>query len=147
MYSLSKFAETLDILMFENDVKSINLANAIGVDSTTVTRYLQEKRAPSAETLIKLADYFNCSCDYLLGLIDDDISNTYYPCPSFPEQLTNLKNTFKCSWRYFYTHSNISASRFYEWKNGKSVPSVACIIMLAKGFNCSVDFILGRTKD
>ncbi len=147
MKNLSDFVERLDSLMFDNNVSAIKLANDIGISSTTVTRYLQDKRTPSVETLVKLADYFHCSCDYLLGRTDDDTPATFYHCPRFAEQLKTLKDHFKCSWRYFYTNTDISASRFYDWRKGKSVPSVDCIIMLAKGFNCSVDFILGRSKD
>lgn len=147
MDNLSNFVERLDALMFENGVTAIELSNSIGINSTTITRYLQEKRTPSVETLIKLADYFNCSCDFLLGLIDEDTTATYHHCPPFTEQLKFLKKHFDCSWRYFYTSTDISDSSFYNWKNGTSMPSVDCIVMLAKGFNCSVDFILGRTKD
>lgn len=147
MYNISNFVERLDNLMFDNNVTPIKLSNDIGVVSTTVTRYLQEKRAPSVDTLVKIADYFNCSCDFLLGLTDDDTTATYYPCPPFNEQLKILKEHFNCSWRHFYTSTDISDSSFYNWKNGTSAPSVDCIIALAKGFQCSVDFILGRTKD
>lgn len=147
MNYLSSFVERLDTLMFEHNITAIKLSSDIGIASTTVTRYLQEKRAPSVETLVKIADYFNCSCDYLLGLVDEDITATYYPSPSFTEQLKFLKEHFKCSWRYFYTSTDISDSSFYNWKNGTSMPSVDCIVILAKGFNCSVDFIIGRTKD
>lgn len=146
MNNSQSFVERLDSLMFEQNVTSIKLSNNIGVASTTVTRYLQEKRTPSVETLVKIADYFNCSCDYLLGLIDEDTNATYYPCPPFDKQLIALKTHFKCSWRYFYTNTDVSDSSFYNWKKGTSVPSVDCIVMLAKGFHCSVDFILGRTK-
>ena len=147
MDNMSNFVERLDSFMFENGVTAIKLSNDIGIDSTTITRYLQEKRAPSVDTLIKLADYFNCSCDFLLGLIDEDTIATYYPCPPFSEQLKILKEHFKCSWRHFYTISDISDSSFYNWKKGTSAPSVDCVIALAKGFKCSVDFILGRAKD
>lgn len=147
MYNLSNFVERLDTLMFDKRITAIKLSNDIGIASATVTRYLQGKFSPSVETLMKIADYFNCSCDYLLGRTDDDSTATFYPCPPFTEQLKVLKEHFKCPWMYFYTSTNITASRFYDWKNGKSVPSVDCVIMLADGFNCSVDFILGRTKD
>lgn len=147
MNNSSNFVERLDSLMFDNEISAIKLAKDLGISSTTITRYLQDKRAPSVETLVKLADYFHCSCDYLLGITDDCTPATYYPCPPFAEQLNKLKDHFKCSWRSFYTSTDISASRFYDWKKGKSVPSVDCIIMLADGFNCSVDFILGRIKD
>lgn len=147
MNYLTYFVERLDGLMFERDITATKLSNDIGINSTTITRYLQGKRAPSVETLVKIADYFNCSCDYLLGIAIEDANVTFYHCPPFCEQLKKLKEHFNCSWRYFYTSTNVSASRFYAWKKGSALPSVDCVIMLAQGFKCSVDFILGRTKD
>lgn len=147
MNNLSNFVERLDSLMFDNDVSAIKLAKDLDISSTTITRYLQDKRSPSVETLVKLADYFHCSCEYLLGRDDNYAPTTFHTCPPFSKQLEILKDFFKCSWRSFYTSTAISASRFYDWRKGKSVPSVDCIIMLADGFNCSVDFILGRIKD
>ena len=144
---LSIFAERLDELMFDNNVTSQQLAKAVGLQIPTITRYLRAERTPSVESLVKLADYFHCSCEFLLGRIDEDYPTAFYPCPPFTEQLKVLKNHLKCPWMELYNKSNISSSRFYEWKNGKRLPSLDCIVMLADGFDCSVDFIIGRTKD
>ncbi|WP_288572018.1 helix-turn-helix domain-containing protein [uncultured Weissella sp.] len=44
-----------------------NVADAIGVSNGTVANYENEKREPNIATLIKLADYFDVSVDYLIG--------------------------------------------------------------------------------
>ncbi len=44
-----------------------NIADAIGVSNGTVANYENEKREPNIATLIKLADYFDVSVDYLIG--------------------------------------------------------------------------------
>ena len=147
MNNLSIFAERLDSLMFEKELNATKLANIVGVKIPTITRYLRAERTPSVENLVKLADYFNCSCDFLLGRVAEDYSTKFYTCPPFTEQLKELQKHYKCSWMEFYNKAKISASRFYEWKNGKRVPSLDCIILLAECFECSVDFIIGRTKD
>lgn len=43
------------------------VADAIGVSNGTVANYENEKREPNIATLIKLADYFDVSVDYLIG--------------------------------------------------------------------------------
>ncbi len=147
MELLSKFAERLDYLMFEKGINATKLAKTIDVKIPTVTRYLRAERTPSVESLVKIADYFNCSCDYLVGRTDYDYPTVFHTCPPFSSQLIILKNHFKCTWMEFYNKTDISSSRFYEWKNGKRVPSLDCVIMLADGFSCSIDFIIGRTID
>lgn len=52
--------------------KNLNLtqqdcANYLGLSKTTLCYYEQGRMSPSIETTIKIADYFNCSVDYLLG--------------------------------------------------------------------------------
>lgn len=60
----------------ENRIKKIRLENGVSqkviaayldVPVTTYASYEQGKSQPSSERLIKLADYFNVSVDYLLG--------------------------------------------------------------------------------
>ncbi|WP_258088403.1 helix-turn-helix domain-containing protein [Weissella fangxianensis] len=44
-----------------------NVSDAIGVSNGTVANYENEKREPRIDVLIKLADYFDVSVDYLIG--------------------------------------------------------------------------------
>lgn len=44
-----------------------NIADAIGVSNGTVANYENEKGEPNIATLIKVADYFDVSVDYLIG--------------------------------------------------------------------------------
>ena len=146
MDNLSKLSEVLDSLMFERELNATRLAKAVGIDPTNVMRYLRGKRTPSVESLVKLADYFNCTTDFLLGREQENYSTTFYPCPPFSEQLKVLKEHFNCPWWHIYKTAHITSSRFYEWKNGTHAPTLDCVVMLADGFGCTVDFIIGRTK-
>ena len=146
MDDLSKFSEVLDSLMFERELNATQLAMAVGTDPTNIMRYLRCTRTPSVETLVKLADYFGCTTDYLLGRESENYPTTFYPLPPFSEQLKVLKEHFKCPWWQIYKTAHITSSRFYEWKNGTFSPKLVNIILLADGFGCTVDFIIGRTK-
>lgn len=42
------------------------VADALGVDQTTVSKWEKGEALPRADTLIKLADLFNCTVDELL---------------------------------------------------------------------------------
>lgn len=147
MNNLSNFSEILDSLLFERELTPLQVASSIGTDITCITRYLRNQRKPSIENLVKLADLFQCSTDFLLGRESENYVSVFYPCPPFAEQLKVLQKHFKCPWWSFYKNAHVSSSRFYEWKNGKRTPSLDCVIALADGFACTVDFILGRTKN
>ncbi|MDE7082485.1 MAG: helix-turn-helix domain-containing protein [Clostridia bacterium] len=122
------------------------LAQEVGIEKAYLSRYLHAVMTPSVANLVKLADYFNCTTDYLLGRENENYPTSFKPCPPFSEQLMVLKKHFNCTWWHFYKTAHISSSRFYEWKNGKRTPTLDCIIFLADGFGCTVDFIIGRTE-
>lgn len=48
-------------------ISQLKLANAIGVGRTTITNYETGVSSPDIDTIIKIAQYFDCSVDYLLG--------------------------------------------------------------------------------
>lgn len=48
-------------------ISQAELGDYLGVTRSTICQYEQEKRQPDNETLIKIADYFCVSVDYLLG--------------------------------------------------------------------------------
>lgn len=47
------------------------LADFLGVTTRSIQFYESGERSPTIETIIKLADYFDVSIDYLTGRVDD----------------------------------------------------------------------------
>lgn len=62
------FAEHLICLRDEKDLSQQQLAIETGINRETIARYETFKRIPSYEHLTTLAQYFNTTTDYLLGL-------------------------------------------------------------------------------
>ncbi|NPV92681.1 MAG: helix-turn-helix transcriptional regulator [Firmicutes bacterium] len=72
------FGDRLRDLRNENDLKQKDLGKIIGVAKSTVSQWESGGRTPDASTLIKLADFFKVSVDYLLdrtnySLMGDDL--------------------------------------------------------------------------
>ncbi|MDD5795846.1 MAG: helix-turn-helix transcriptional regulator [Oscillospiraceae bacterium] len=59
-------AKRLSELRKEKGVKQDEIAKLLNVERATVANYETGKRAPNYETIIKLADYYGVSCDYIL---------------------------------------------------------------------------------
>jgi transcriptional regulator with XRE-family HTH domain len=49
-------------------ISQVELGNALGVTKQCVSNWENDNIQPSIETLIKLAEYFEVTTDYLLGL-------------------------------------------------------------------------------
>jgi len=62
---LTKFGENLKELIGERNLTAKQFAIEIGVAPPTVTRYINGIRMPDINNLVLIADYFNCSIDYL----------------------------------------------------------------------------------
>ena len=77
MFNLSLFAERLSDLMIENDLTAELLAQKLDIAKSSINKYLAGTHTPYARVLIKLADYFRCPTDFLLGDGDDFEPNDY----------------------------------------------------------------------
>ena len=49
------------------DLRQIDVANATGIDQRTLSNYETGKTNPDSYALIRLADFFGVSIDYLVG--------------------------------------------------------------------------------
>lgn len=55
----------------ERNLSQLNVANAIGTSQTNIGRWEKDKNEPSSGYVVKLADFFEVTTDYLLGREDD----------------------------------------------------------------------------
>lgn len=141
---MSNLSENLKDLMEEAELKAPALAKATGIDPSTILTLLRGDGLPYVDTLVTLADYFNCSTDYLLGLTDRLDNGEFKQRPPFSERLTFLLEHFQITKYRLEKQTGLSEKTVNRWHNGKTQPTVESLIRLATYFHCSVDFILGR---
>lgn len=68
MFPKKIFAERLKKLRTDHNVSMQKLAEELELKNKgTIGQFETEKTAPSSETLIRIAVYFNVSLDYLVG--------------------------------------------------------------------------------
>lgn len=145
--NLSIFGERLKEYMFYAGLNSVSLSKEIGVSRTTVSELARGEFSPSFNTFIKLIEYFNCSADYLLGLSNDSKENIQFkPVEPFGERLRNLIENEHKSQYGLEKQQKISGSIVYDWLSGKYLPSIENLAKVAKYFDRSIDYILGREK-
>lgn len=142
---ISAFGERLKELINENGLTVNNLSEEINVKPSNISHYLNKRSLPTLDVLVKLADFFSCSADYLLGR-EEYKPLSFASCPAFCGRLEFLRGYFGLNACEFYTKAGITKSRYYEWKNGARKPSVDNLIKIADAYDCRVDFVLGREK-
>lgn len=89
---MSNFAKRLKELRTERGILQRELADYLKVSRVTITQYETGNRSPDDEIKKQIAQYFNVSLDYLMGL--SDIRNPYTNTSNdnlFPEEFTDPK--------------------------------------------------------
>lgn len=87
-----KFHLRLKQLRQKKKLTQGELANILGLKPTTISNYESNRNEPSFDKLIALADYFDVSSDYLLG-----ISDAYIPISGevLDRDIINLFNLYQ----------------------------------------------------
>ena len=67
---MKELGERLRILRESVKLSQVKMADLLGVKQSSINRYEQGQSAPSLETLVKYADYFDVSMDYLFARTD-----------------------------------------------------------------------------
>ncbi|MCL2555913.1 MAG: helix-turn-helix domain-containing protein [Firmicutes bacterium] len=143
---LPKFCDRLSELILD-DSDNITIAKfgeKIGFRGSTVSLWKTGKRVPSLQNIICLAEYFNCSIDFLLGRIDNDIQvKRIKNLPLFHEHLLSILNARSLSWYKVVQDTSVSKSSLKSWRYG-STPLLPTLIELANYLKVSVDYLVGR---
>lgn len=73
----------------EKKITQKEVAEAIGGTQSNLAKWEKEKIQPAADMIIKLADFFGVSADYLLGRTDD-FGNAVASLPALSEDENGL---------------------------------------------------------
>ena len=143
--NLSNFAESLSELIMQANLTQSEFAKQIGCGKGTVSRYLSGNKLPSLDLLLRLADFFQCSTDYLLGLETEVYPRTFKTPIPFQQRLPMLCKELKTTKAEMKRKCDFAESAIYFWQNGERKPSVESIYKIAVAYDCSMDYILGRS--
>ena len=60
----------------DRDLRQVDVAQATGIDQKTLSNYETGRTNPDSYAIVRLAEFFGVSCDYLLGVTDRSILDT-----------------------------------------------------------------------
>ncbi|MBQ3220337.1 MAG: helix-turn-helix transcriptional regulator [Clostridia bacterium] len=82
-------------LRLQNDKTQAELAKKLNISRQVYSNYENLINEPSLELLVKMADFFECSVDYLLGREDDFGNITVTANGSLPKEEANLLRIYR----------------------------------------------------
>lgn len=143
--NLPIFSERLSELIFDSGKNAREIAKEIGISKTTLYEYLSGEKMPSLNNLIKLAEYFHCATDYLLGLEVEQSALIFKPCKPFPVRFQEALKFFELTRYKLEGLTGISESTLYYWAKGQKSPTVDSLLLVCKKLDCRFDFFIGRS--
>ena len=144
MEIMSKFSERLKELMFDcGQIKSEALAKKLKVSGPTVRSWMNNKRDITLVNAVNVADFFECSLDYLAGLSEVDHKVTARPLPPFYDNLRKVMAEQGVT-RYQIAKNVVADVFFTKWAHG-GMPMLYTACKLAQYLNVSLDYLVGRT--
>lgn len=141
---LLNFAERLSELIFDAGTNVTNLSIELGFANATINHYVTGRYFPTVKNVVRLADYFHCTCDYLLGIADENHAREFHTCPPFGERLLVLCAYYNISRYALRKMTGISETVMRYWVRGKTSPSIDNVVKIAEALHCTVYFVLGR---
>ena len=88
-----KFSTRLENLLEERNLTQRKLATELHIAPSTLNGYLRRGREPDFDTLIRLAEYFEVSTDYLLGVTN--IRRPSLPPECYDDKEGELLETYR----------------------------------------------------
>ena len=88
---MKELGERLRRLRESVKLSQVKMAELLGVKQSSINRYEQGQSAPSLETLVRYADYFDVSLDYLLARTDNPRGKLYEHHPKITPGSEEMK--------------------------------------------------------
>lgn len=141
---MNKLGNILNKLRKEQNYSQEQLGEIIGVSHTSVKNWELGINEPKASYIIKLAELFNVSTDYLLGINTLELKkNNDNHVAIFTNNLKESRMVKGYKQKDIAKILNCSVNKYASWEQGRTEPSISDIIELAKLYNVTTDYLLG----
>ena len=139
-----RFTENFIELCEQSNLNQKQIAKEIGINQSQISRYLKGI-LPDIKTVVKIADYFNHSIDYMIGLIDNEEkpSKKGYNPSMFYKNYQYLLNKNNTTHYQLAKNKIVCETSLRLWKKD-TLPKFEVICNIAYYLGGSVDELLGR---
>ena len=143
---IAKFGERLKDLIFEHKLTAELLGKILNHNVHDIYHWKsgKGKYMPSVENLLKLADYFCCSVEFLLGLEEENRLPNPKLRPPFSDRFRRVAELKGFTLYKLGKATKMGTAQYYAWINKASEPSLDSLMRIAAVLDCSVDYLLGR---
>ena len=139
--------ERLKLLRELKGKKQQEVCEALNIEQSTLANYENDRRIPKIDILIKLAEYYNISVDFILGIEKsggNDYSNfqIFEESFDFQERIRSIMEEEAMSEEDFMRLTGFSKDEKDAYLHGNKRPSIEDLIKIAGVLKVSTDYLL-----
>ena len=141
---MEDFKDRLKELIEESGLTLRQLSSKIQISTSQLSRYLNGT-IPTLTVAVKIANYFNCSLDFLFG-ISEKLNGNFketFDIEKFIDRYQDLLIKSNTTHYKFCQKYTLSESSLRHWKSG-NIPSLENLIFIANTLLSSLDYLVGR---
>ena len=148
MFSPKNFGDRLHALRKEQKLILEKFAEPLGVTKQAVGRWEKGERQPSLALLSKIAESYEISTDYLLGLSDrreqsQQGEGQEYSPKLLSERMKFLRKQKGLTLEQFGVEIGVTKQTTSRWETGLRQPSLEMLAKVAEFYGVSADYLLG----
>ena len=136
-----RFMEIID----ESDLSRNELLKLIPISTSTLSNALSYGIIPSVKILIRIADYFDISINYLLGKSNENDFIKSFSTVTFQQRFNDLCKEKNVTHYRVAFDNGLNPSIISKWYGNNYLPELNIVKNLCNYFNVSPDYLLGRT--
>ena len=147
MSNSREFQRAFQELTEDMDCKRSQIPKILGIEYGVFTAIMDYGKIPKPVVLMRIADYFNVSIEYLLGRTEQEYFEKAEHPTTFHERFKQLRERYQMTEYAVAQRLHISTSYTTAWRKKNYIPSLDNLTVLSEIFKTSIDYLLGRTDD
>ncbi|MCX4255066.1 MAG: helix-turn-helix transcriptional regulator [Bacilli bacterium] len=134
------------------NITATEIAIKLNISKKTLSNYINGDRYLPLEHLNSLCNMFYVSADYILGLTDKKQYSNYKYIENLDKitigkNLKNFRKEIKVSQDFLANEIDSNKASISKYENGINLILTFNLYLLAKKYNVSVDYLLGKTDE
>lgn len=119
----------------------------MGITYVTFSKIYNYGIIPKFKVLIRIADYFDISVEYLLCMTEEVYFKKSNSPKTFGFRLNELRKENNYTIYKLSELLHIHRNNIAQWIKNDYIPSINDLEIIADFFNVSLDYLLGRTDE
>lgn len=144
------YGEKLKELREFNNLSQYDIAKILKIKRSTYNQFEQQYDIIPIKRLNEIANIFDCSIDYILGLTNSKKYKSYrkeIDMKLSQERIKKLRKDYSLTQIKLANILNTSQSVIAGFEGGRNIIATPFLYELCKKYHVSADYLLGKTDD